>query len=747
MASVPLQTSKWAWPRAARAWLDARLEAERDQVGLWLPVAMGGGISLWFLLPGPMLWAGSLALLLAAALALWLGSGDARGGRALAGGMLAAAAGMALVWGHSQLAAAPVIARPVTTSLSGVIVRTEPMPARQATRLTIAPTGRSDLPPRLRLTLADRDHPSARLVPGQGIGLRARLMPPPGPSLPGGYDFAQRAWFDRIGAVGTVIGRPVLGASDAGEPLRASLSRHILAQLPGSAGGIVAALASGDRGAIAEADEDAMRRSGLAHLLSISGLHVTALVGGVILLLMRLLALHQPLARRGAVPLLAAAGGALAGVGYTLLTGAEVPTVRSCIAALLVLGALALGREAVTLRLVAAGAMLVLILWPEAIVGPSFQLSFAAVTAIVALHSHPRAQGWFARRDEGWLAGSGRFLLALIATGLVIEAVLAPIALFHFHKAGVYGALANVIAIPLTTFVIMPAAALALALDAAGLGAPAWWVTGQAVEALIGLAHGVATAPGAVIVLPRPPAGGFALAILGLLWVLIWSTGWRWWGLVPLALGSLWMASAPVPDLLVTGDGRHVAVRLDDGRFATLRPLGEGFAREQLAEAAGLDLGMAAHGPGGDTPEGPGGRHPADGNGTHAAPPGAAMTALPDVPGVQCNADMCRWTMARGGRRWQILAARSRYQVDAAELIAACAAADIVIADRWLPPSCAARWLTLDRDALDQHGGAALFLASRRIDTAIDPADRHPWRRPDMVSGNDEADPTASPES
>lgn len=714
MASLPLQTpiiTRW---RAVAARIELRLEAERDQLGLWLPVAFGLGIALWFILPHPRAWIGAIALSLAMVIAGRVVGGSGRIAALCMRGGLALAAGLALVWAHALWSQAPVVARPVTTAFSGRIVAVEPLPARAVTRLVIAPVGRADLPPRVRLTLADKDRPESRLMAGQGIGARARLMPPPGPALPGAYDFAQRAWFDRLGAVGTIVGRPTLEDRAVGEGLRNRLTAHIQSQLPGSVGGLAAALATGDRGAIADADAEAMQRSGLAHLLSISGLHVTAVVGGAIFMLMRLLALNQRLARHGIVPLLAAAGGALAGVGYTLLSGAEVPTVRSCIAALLVLGALAMGREAVTLRLVAAGALLVMLLWPEAVAGPSFQLSFAAVTAIVALHQHPRAQRWFARRGEAWPAAIARFLTGLIVTGLVIELVLAPIALFHFHKAGVYGALANSIAIPLTTFFIMPIEALALALDSIGLGWPAWWLAGQGIELLLALAHWVAAAPGAVVLLPRPSPLGFAITIAGLLWMLLWQSGWRWWGLVPALVGAAMMAAAPEPDVLVTGDGRHVAVRLGDGSYATLRARAGDFVREQLAEAAGSE---------------------------------AAMVALADVPGVECNRDLCRWTMDNGGRSWTVLATRSRTMVDAAELSAACASADIVIADRWLPPGCSARWLTLDRDAFDRHGGVALYLDDRRMVSAINAADRHPWRRPPQVSGNDEADPTASPES
>ena len=715
MATVPLQTPIAAPRTTAVTRLEARLEAERDAIGIWLPVALGAGIMLWFVLPHPLAWGGAAGLLIAVALVAHLLARGTRAGAMLTRGPLAALLGLALVWGHAQWVAGPVVARPVTTSFSGIIRDVEPLPARETVRIVVEPVGRADLPRRVRVTIAQRDLPDRPLVAGRGIGLRARLMPPPGPALPGSYDFAQRAWFEGLGAVGSVIGKPTVAGGTATSPdagVRARLTKHIQAQIQGSAGGVAAALVTGDRGGIADADNEAMQRSGLAHLLSVSGLHITAVVAGTMFAMMVLLALNQRLARSGTVPLLSAGGAALAGIGYTLLSGAEVPTIRSCIAALLVLTALALGREALTLRLVAAGALLVMLFWPEAVAGPSFQLSFMAVTTIVALHQHPRVQGWLARRDEGAVARFIRALAGLVLTGLAIEAALTPIAMFHFHRAGLYGALANVVAIPLTTFVIMPMEALALALDSLGLGAPAWWIAGKGIEILLGIAHFVASVPGAVLTLPRPSPIGFALAIGGLLWVLLWQTRWRWWGLGPALSGFALMLASPAPDLLITGDGRHVAARMNDGRFATLRSGAGDYVREQLAEAAGS---------------------------------GEEMTALATLPGSECNADFCRWPVARGGRIWTILAARSRYLVDGPELIAACAAADIVIADRWLPVGCKARWLTLDRDAFDVHGGVAVRFDPPSLSTAIDPSDAHPWRQAQQVSGNDEAGPPASP--
>lgn len=716
MATRPLQTPIGARVSAALRRLservEARLDAERERIALWLPVALGVGIAAWFALPTRAHWIGLLLLLVGGALAGALIAWHRRLGRVVVIGCGVAALGVLLIWGRALWVAAPVLAYPVTTEFSAFVERVEPLPARDQLRLVVRPHGRADLPPRLRLTLR-RDADSG-IAPGEYLGLRARLMPPPTASLPGGYDFAQRAWFDGLGAVGTVLGTPVRapGVGQGGQTLRARLSNHIHSRVDGSAGGVAAALVTGDRGAIDPADEEAMRRSGLAHLLSISGLHVTAVVGFTMLLAMRLFALNRRLALAGLVLPLAAAAAALVAGSYTLLAGAEVPTLRSFIAALLVLAAFLLGREAITLRLVAAGALIVLLWRPEALAGPSFQLSFAAVTAIVALHESRWMRTFLARRDEPWLFRLGRNVAALLITGFAVEIALAPIALFHFHKAGLYGALANVVAIPLTTFVIMPMEALALLFDSVGLGAPFWWVAEQALNLLIALAHLVAGAPGAVATLPVFPAWGFALAVAGGLWLLLWRTGWRWAGAVPLIGGMAVLFVQPRPDLLITGDGRHIAAAVPGGGYALLRDRAGDYVRDSLSEAAGIDTPLAA---------------------------------LADLDHVTCNRDFCRWRQGEGAHQRVILAARGRDRIEGTAMAPACAAADVVISDRWLPRECVGRWLTIDRDSLPQTGGLALYLGEQpRVVATLDAADEHPWRRPQQLSGNDEAVPKAA---
>lgn len=683
--------------------LEIQLEKERDRLALWVPVGVGSGIAGWFLLANSSFWIAFIALSLGLALTVKAMGQGGRTSSALSWFLMLMAIGCAVMWLRSWAVSTPVLERPAVVSFYAEVEKIETVSARNIVRLTLATHQKQDLPPRVRVNVP-MEKAAIDLQSGTVIQLRARLMPPAMSSLPGAYDFSRRAWFMGLGATGQLLGdikivqpaEPSWGPLSAMPEYRQALSSHVQSRMAGGAGAIGATLATGDRGAISDEDAEAMRRSGLAHLLSISGLHVTAVVGAVYLLVLRLLALFPPLALRFRLPLIAAGCAAVAALAYTLMTGAQVPTIRACVAALLVLTALILGRSAITLRMVAAGALFVLIIWPESLVGPSFQLSFAAVTAIIAMHEHPRIQALFSRREEGLVRRLGRIILALFLTGLVVELALMPIALFHFHKAGIYGALANIIAIPLTTFVIMPLEALALLLDTVGLGAPVWWLCEKALSSLLVLAHYVSSRPGSVTMLPTMPLIAFGLVIMGGLWLCLWGQRWRIWGFAPIFIGISMIITTRAPDLYITGDGRHVGIRNEAGDLAMLRTRSGDFIRNMLLENAGID--------------------------------GEAMI-LEDWPNAQCNADSCTVTIEATDRNWVIVATRSSYYIPAMALAAACRRADIVISERRLPASCQPRWIKADRTLLGQVGGMTIDLENREIRTVLERSGDHQWMR------------------
>jgi competence protein ComEC len=684
----------------------------------WLAVVLAGGIATWFALPQMWHWcaaiAGGVGLALGA-WTLWPPASAADETRAHLRAALVAcglvfALGVGVIWARSMVVGAAPIAAPTVAVLNGHVLEREDQPAEGRLRLTLAVrlSGESAARKvRVNVPLAafDETEVPAGLAEGARVRLRARLMPPASPMLPGSYDFARAAWFKGLSATGTMVGplevlRP---APEGGNIARLQrwLAAHVRNRVEGSAGAIAAAFASGDRGSIAEADEVAMRDSGLTHLLSISGLHVSAVVAAGYFAALRLLALWSALALRVRLPVVAAAVGALAGIGYTLLTGAEVPTVRSCLAALLVLGALVLGRDPLSLRMVAVAAGCVLLLWPESAIGPSFQMSFAAVLAIIALSTSGPARAFLAPREEPWWAYAGRRVVMLFTTGVVIELALMPIVLFHFHRAGFYGALANVVAIPLVTFVSMPMIALGLLLDGVGLGSPCWWVVQQSLDLLLAIAWFTSSQAGAVTLMPQISRTTIALFVIGALWLGLWSGRARLWGFVPVGIAALMVAVTPIPDLLVAGDGRQVGITVSgpDGqpRLVSLRDSRSSYTRDNLMQLAGV---------------------------------AAELVPMADWPGARCSSAFCVVVIERGGRSWRILLGRSRNQVEERALAAACAKADIVIADRYLPRSCRPSWLKADRRYLAAHGGLAIDLNSQSITSVAQSQGAHGWWRP-----------------
>ena len=704
----------------AGRWLDGAerflAEAGFDRAP-WLAVVFVGGIMTWFALPQLWQWcaamAGGVALALGA-LAVWPPGSAADETRASLRQAVVACSlifvlGIAVVWARSEIVGAPPIERPMVSLLQGHVLEREDQPAEHRIRLTLAVRdAQSGIARKVRINVPlaafDETGLPRGLAEGATVRLRARLMPPASPMLPGSYDFARAAWFKGLSATGTMVGplEVVKPAPDADglARLQRALAGHVRSQVAGSPGTIAAAFASGDRGSIAEADEIAMRDAGLTHLLSISGLHVSALIAAAYFLTIRLLALWPGLALRVRLPVVAAAVGALAGVGYTLLTGAEVPTVRSCVAALLVLGALALGRDPLSLRMVAVAAGFVLLLWPESAIGPSFQMSFAAVLAIIAVSTSGPARAFLAPRDEPWWARGGRRVVMLFATGVVIELALMPIVLFHFHRAGVYGAIANVIAIPLVTFVSMPLIALGLLLDLVGLGAPAWWLVERSLALLLGIAHFTAGQAGAVTLMPQISWLAIGLFVAGGLWLGLWRGRVRFAGLLPVGLASLMVAMTPIPDVLIASDGRQVGItgRAPDGspRLLVLRDSRSRYTRDNLMELASVT---------------------------------ADPVPLDQWEGARCSSAFCTLAIRRAERDWVLLLGRGRDQVEERALAAACAEADIIVSERFLPRSCRPRWLKADRRFLLQSGGLAIVLDEERITSVGDTQGDHGWWR------------------
>ncbi|WP_310476661.1 ComEC/Rec2 family competence protein [Sandarakinorhabdus sp.] len=670
-------------------------------------MALAAGIALWFALPwAPLRQAAALA-----AVALAVGLALA-GLRPLAWFAALLLAGLGVTEARVALNQHPVLGDRQFALITARVESAEPLAFGEQRLLLVPPPSArmpgADLPEgvlRLRVRVRGNVQTGQPPVPaGAVVSLRALLSPPAGMAVPGGFDLARRSWFDGIGATGVALGPVQLLAPPPPGPqlwlagVRGQLQTLITARMPGEVGAVAAAFVTGWQGAIPPATAQAMRDAGLAHLLSISGLHIAVVVGSVALFSRSLLGLWPWLALRAPVPTLALATGALAGLAYTLLAGAQVPTVRAVIAACIVVVGMMLGRQALSLRLLAAAAFAILVVRPEALLGASFQMSFAAVIGIVALYES-RLGKWLTavREDEPWWQWLARAAASLLASGLVAEFALSGIGLYHFGRSGLYGIAANLIAIPLTSFVVMPALMLALLAEALGLGW-LWPLASWAMQWLIDLADTTASLPGAVITSAAIPGPVFALGAAGGLWLALWRTRARWWGLAPMAAAVVLAQAAPVPDLLISGDGRHLALRLPDGRLAHSRERVGDFLLDNWAEAVGSDP--------------------------------ASAVWIGTLPSARCSAEACVADVERGGRHWRLLATTGRSLIPRGDFEPACAAADILVSDRRLPGWCRPRWLKLDAAALARTGAATVRLdGAGAVHTAADAAGDRPWQQ------------------
>lgn len=582
------------------------ISAQKDRLFLWAPAAFGAGIAAYFALPqepGRYAAAGLLLILAAALYPLYRRHHDSltRFLTYIAGlWLFLAVLGFMAAQGGTARYGTSILAKSIKfADITGTVESVEAMEGEKGSRavlthLTIEKIRPEDTPRKVRLSFRKDDG----LIPGARIKTLAAIDPPSGPVMPGAYDFRRHLFFQGIGAVGfsyrapEIIGDRTHGANLLFENLRVHIEEKIATQAGPVSAGIMSALITGGRGAIADNDDEAMRDSGLYHLLSISGTHV-AMVAGVLFFFSRLfmaafpwVALHWPIKK-------IAAGIALSGAAfYVLLAGADVPAQRALLMTGLVLIAVMLDRSPISLRLIAFSALVVLAIAPHALIGVSFQMSYAAVAALICFFDYIRPWWMAWHRQAGYLRRGAIYLLSLIITSMIAGGVTGLFSLYHFQSFAVYGVLSNMLAVPLTGIVIMPAAVVAMMLMPFGLEAPALHVMEWGTVWMLAIAHWTAGLDGAVIHVRQWPEITFVCIVVGLTLFLLWG-GWRGkiFAAVIIGAGIVAAAFAPFPDVIVSSTGKQAAVRGADGALYVASGRGEKFAVENWQRLAGLPLG------------------------------------------------------------------------------------------------------------------------------------------------------------
>jgi competence protein ComEC len=688
-----------------------RLQAERERWALWIPAAIGIGVAIYFSLPsepGPLLGVALIALS-AAFLGLLRKSAT---GRAVGIAVLAMALGFGAAELRTTIVAAPSLNQKyASVRLEGRVRDVEFLPGGRRLRLgeVIIP-GIVDPPAEIRLRLAGLD---PLLVPGDWVRIKATLAPPSRPVAPGAYDFRRDLFFDRIGAVGFAMGRPRLidpeifgdaqplssrlwrGLAD----LRALIERRIMEAMPDrEAAGVAVAFVTGSQTAVPNDALLAMRNSGLAHLLSVSGLHIGLAVGILFFLIRAGLALVPPIALNWPIKKWAAGLALLGAAFYMLLSGASVPVVRSFVMAAIVLLAVIADRQPISMRPVAIAAVAVLLLWPDSLVGPSFQLSFAAIVALTAVWEElsPRRvrQTGAARRGLRWL-----FDLAL--SSIIATLATAAFGIYHFNRLTGYGVIANMLAVPITGFWVMPWLILALILMPFGLESWALEPAGWGISAILWTANTVSGWPGAVALVPVMPPLGLALVSFGGLWLCLWRQRWRYWGTLGIALGLATILTVRPPDILVSEDAKLVAITEADGSLRLSTARADRFAASEWMRRLAQDQRIlwSAAVEGGD-------------------------------PRLVCDSGDCRFRLA--GRAVAILQHADGFA-------AACAQADLVIL--LVPADGTCRVPVIDPAKLAREGGHAIWLSQTgiRIETVRQGQGNRPWVAP-LGDGSDGGD-------
>ena len=599
-------------PQRVWAALKAELLAQAGRVSLWTPVAFGAGAAGYLgLKTEPPLWMGLAAAGCAVLVAILIGRWNPRRAVGIATLLIAfAACGFAAADLRSTLVAAPRIPAGYGVGrIEGWVVDVT-SPSKDKGRLLIAPSYIShldvhQLPALVRIVVS----PDAVVGPGEAVRLTALLNPPPAPAAPGAFDFARDAWFQRIGGVGLALKQPVMidlpppplsiRAVQTVNRLRWRLARQLVGDvraMSGGAGegaaGLVAAVTTSHQDWLPSEAADNLRGSGLAHMLAIAGLHTAAVCGFVFATLRLGVAAWPWAALRVPGKKIAAAGALLAVLTYLTLSGAHPPAKRAAITAGVAFLAMLLDRRAISLRSLALAALVVLLLQPEAVVQPGFQMSFSATAALVAL-----AEIWPRRHkliDAPWPIAMTQkakdWLVGLAVVSFVAGAATGPFAIQHFNRIANYGVLANLTADFLASACMIPALAVTMMGEALGLSrtllAPGLFVSGWSARGILEIAHACATAPGAAVAASSAPPIAMLIAFLGILFACLWKGRLRWIG-APLAAAVLVWPRPPAPLVWIASDADDAAIAVRSVIIA-LKPGTRAYATELWAGRRGL---------------------------------------------------------------------------------------------------------------------------------------------------------------
>ncbi|MGE3713904.1 MAG: ComEC/Rec2 family competence protein [Alphaproteobacteria bacterium] len=566
---------------------------ERNRFVLWLPVFLAIGIGWYFgmetepdhkMLGYLALGTASLAVILRRT--FWP--------RLVAVAVFAVCLGLFLAAKRTDTVAAPYLYS--TIYFKEVTGRIDDIAMREAdqkiyiTDVSIEGVKPETTPHRISIALR-KPNPELRI--GDRIKAKAMLFPPPGPAMPGAFDFGRKFYFERLGGVGHTphdieVVEPV-GVNNFEEwlnDLRLDIARRIQGNMAADTGAVASAIMVGEQDSISDEVRDSMRDSGLYHVLSISGLHMALAVGVIYATLRLLLSLYMPLALRLPTKKIAAAFGLAGAFCYLLLAGYPVPAVRSFVMVACVMLAVLFDRRGISVYSLCWAALVILLFQPESLVGASFQLSFAATLAIVTLYE--RYSHKLHPADAGWLRSLRIYFMGLMATSLVATLATTPLVIHLFGRMTIWGLATNMMMMPLASLWIMPFAVLSFLAMPFGLEAWPLAALELGIQWMLDTSRWFSSLPFASIVLPSMTHWGMLLVVFGGLWLCLWEKRWKLLGMPAIVIGLSTIALYQPYDVVVNDEGKRVLVRLDDGRYVFLRGRPDSFEGEHWLQTMGI---------------------------------------------------------------------------------------------------------------------------------------------------------------
>lgn len=408
----------------------------------------------------------------------------------------------------------------------------------------------------------------------------------------GGYQFDRKGYFEGLKGSGFAESRWFLidcpkedhsrGFSADIANLRQDIVKHIRQVLPPEEASIASAIIAGEKGVVSERQYEQYRNSGLAHFLSISGLHMSMLAGLMFFLIRFILALVPPVALRIDTKKIAAVFAIMISLVYLFISGMAVPAQRAFIMTLVVLLGVLTDRRAISMQTIALAAFLVLLVSPEVLVSASFQMSFAAVLGLIAFYEKVsyRVQKFLnVRGMNKWLRGILLYILGVVVSDLIASLMTLPFAIYHFNMVALYTTIGNFLAGPVIGLIIMPFVLLSMLLMPFGLDVPFLQIVGLGINWVNQITSWVSSLPYAGYQVPSMPHWGLMLIVFGGLWLMLWQAKWRRWGWLGIVIGALSILCARVPDVLIGPDLKAIAFKNSAGELEIVASRGGRFIK------------------------------------------------------------------------------------------------------------------------------------------------------------------------